>query len=293
VSAQHASGISEVLDRAVELLPTSPEQPLIATPRVAIVGRPNVGKSMLVNAILGEDRVIVSPVAGTTRDAIDTSFEFRDRTLVLVDTAGLRRPGKVGAGLEHHAALRARHALDRADVAVVVFDAKEGMTAQDIHVLGLAIRSRTALIVAANKWDLMADMPRTEFEQDVRRRLRFAPWAIFTIVSARERVGMVPLLEAALAACDEREKRIETGPLNAVIRRAVAERPMPLVRNQQPKLLYVTQASVSPPTFIFFVNDASLVHFSYRRYLENVLRQHYGFEGVGLKLNYRSRKKQK
>lgn len=291
VSAQHGSGMSDVLDRVLELLPPSPEQAFVATPRLAIVGRPNVGKSMLLNAILNEDRVIVSPIPGTTRDAIDTPFEFRDRPLVLIDTAGLRRPGKIDTGLEHHASLRARHVLDRADVALLVVDATEGMTAQDLHVLGFAIKSRTGLVVVANKWDLMEEALPAEFEDAVRRRLRFAPWARFVIVSAKERSGIAPLLETALAVCDERERRIETAPLNAIIRRAVAERPMPLVKNQQGKILYVTQASVSPPTFIFFVNDASLVHFSYRRYLENVLRQHYGFEGVALKLNYRSRKK--
>jgi GTP-binding protein len=290
VSAQHASGMSEVLDKVLEVMPPSPEQAALASPRLAIVGRPNVGKSMLLNAILNEDRVIVSPVPGTTRDAIDTPFEFRDRSLVLIDTAGLRRPGKIGAGLEHHAALRARHALDRADVALLVFEAPEGMTAQDLHVLGFAIKARTGIVVVANKWDLMADASPTEFEQSVRRRLRFAPWAAFVIVSAKERTGMPQLLEAALRVCDEREKRIETGPLNTFIQRAVAERPMSLVRNQQPKLFYVTQADISPPTFIFFVNDASLIHFSYRRYLENVLRARYGFDGVALKLAFRSRK---
>jgi GTP-binding protein len=290
VSAQHDSGMSDVLDRVLAVLPPSPEQATIEAPRLAIVGHPNVGKSMLLNAILNEDRVIVSPVPGTTRDAIDTPFEFQERPLVLIDTAGLRRPGKIGAGLEHHASLRARHALQRADVALLVLDATEGVTAQDLHVLSVAIKAKTGVVVVANKWDLMQDASPAEFEQSVRRRLRFAPWAAFAIVSAKERTGIAPLLEAALRACDERQKRFETGPLNAVIRRAVAERPPPLVRNQQPKLLYVTQADISPPTFVFFVNDASLIHFSYRRYLENVLREHYGFQGVGLKLVFRSRK---
>ncbi len=290
VSAQHGSGMGDVLDHVLDLLPPSPEQATVRVPRLAIVGRPNVGKSMLLNAIVREERVIVSPVPGTTRDAIDTPFEFKGTSMVLVDTAGLRRPGRVDTGLEHHAALRAHHALDRADIALLVFDAPEGLTAQDQHVLGLAIRSRTGLVVVANKWDLMADASRKEFEAKIRGRLRFAPWAKFAIVSAKESMGIAPLLDAALAVCEEREKRIETASLNAVIRRAVAERPMPLVKNRQPKLLYVTQPDTSPPTFIFFVNDASLVHFSYRRYLENVLRSHYGFEGVALKLNYRSRK---
>ena len=291
VSAQHASGMSDVLDKVLEAMPPSPEQASVQSPRLAIVGRPNVGKSMLLNAILNEERVIVSPVPGTTRDAIDTPFEFHDRSVVLIDTAGLRRPGKIGAGLEHHAALRARHALDRADVALLVFEATEGMTAQDLHVLGLAIKARTGIVVVANKWDLMDDASPTEFEQSIRHRLRFAPWAAFRVTSAKEGAGIAPLLESR--AADQRrapQSAIETGPLNSFIQRAVAERPMSLVRNQQPKLFYVTQADVSPPTFIFFVNDASLIHFSYRRYLENVLRARFGFDGVALKLAFRSRK---
>jgi GTP-binding protein len=291
VSAQHGSGTGEVLDRLREILPPSPEEEAATKPRLAIVGRPNVGKSMLLNAILNEERVIVSPVPGTTRDAIDTPFDFAGRPIVLIDTAGLRRPGKVEPGLEHHASLRARHALERADVALVVFDAKEGLTAQDTHVLGFAIEARTGVVLVANKWDLMDDVAKRAFENEVRRRLRFAPWAEFAIVSAKERDGIAQMLEAALGVCDERTKRIETSHLNSVIRRAVAERPLPLVKNRQGKILYVTQAATSPPTFVFFVNDAALVHFSYRRYLENVLREQFGYEGVALKINYRSRKK--
>jgi GTP-binding protein len=290
VSAQHGIGVAEVLDKLLAVLPPAPEEPAVAVPRLAIVGRPNVGKSMLLNAILQEERVIVSPAAGTTRDAIDTPFEFEGRALVLVDTAGLRRPGRVRTGLEHHAGLRARQALERADAALVVFDASEGLTAHDVHIAGLALKAGTGLLVVANKWDLMPGASLAEFEAAVRRRLHFAPWASVRIVSAKEGIGIKPLLREALRLCDERLRRIETGPLNATIQRAVAERPPAPVRNQQLKLRYVTQAGVAPPTFVFFVNDASLVHFSYRRYLENVLRHHYGFEGVALKLVFRSRK---
>ena len=290
VSAQHGTGVAELLDRLVEVLPPSPDEEIAEAPRLAIVGRPNVGKSMLLNAILQEDRVIVSAEPGTTRDAVDTPFEFEGRDLVLIDTAGLRRPGKIGRGLEHHAGLRARHTVERADVALVLLDATEGLTAQDLHIIGLALKAKTGVVVVANKWDLMEGASPAEFEQQVRRRLHFAPWASFSIVSAKEAAGIVPMLRQALRLYDVRRRRIETAPLNALIQRVVAERPPPTVRNQQPKFFYVTQAEISPPTFVFFVSDAALVHFSYRRYLENVLRKHFGFEGVALRLVFRSRR---
>ncbi|MEX0786424.1 MAG: ribosome biogenesis GTPase Der [Dehalococcoidia bacterium] len=290
VSAQHGIGMTEVLDRVLEVLPPAPEEEPVATPRLAIVGRPNVGKSMLLNAILGEERVIVSDVPGTTRDAIDTPFVFEGRDIELVDTAGLRRPGKVHEALEHHASLRARHALDRADTAIVVFDATEGLTSQDLHIAGFALKAKTGLVLAANKWDLMAGASLEDFERGVRRKLKFAPWASFCIISAKEATGITPLLRDALRICDDRQRRIDTGPLNSVIQRAAVEQPPPIVRNQRVKLLYATQADVCPPTFVFFVNNASLVHFSFRRYLENVIRDHFGFQGVALRLNFRSRR---
>jgi GTP-binding protein len=290
VSAFHGTGVAEVLDQVLDALPPAPEEAPLEAPRLAIVGRPNVGKSMLLNAVLGEDRVIVSEEPGTTRDAIDTAFEFQERPLVLVDTAGLRRPGRTERGLEQHAAIRARRALDRADVALILFDATEGITAQDIHIIGFAMKSKAGVVVVANKWDLMGDRSSEGFERSVRGRLRFARWASFRIVSAKEETGIASLLEEALKVCDERQRRIETGRLNSVIQRAVVERAPPMVKNRQLKLLYVSQPSVAPPTFVFFVNDAKLVHFSYRRYLENVIRDHFGFEGVALRLTFRSRK---
>ena len=290
ISAQHGTGVAELLDLVLEALPPTPEETPVAVPRLAIIGRPNVGKSMLLNAILGEDRVIVSEVPGTTRDAIDTTFQFHDRALVLVDTAGLRRRGKMERGLEQHAAFRAQDALERADTALVILDASAGLTAQDLHIVGFALKATTGVVVVANKWDLMEGASLVDFEHDVRRRLRFAPWASFRIVSAKEGIGISPLLREALRVCDVRQQRIETGPLNAIIQRAVAERPPPPVRNRRLKLLYVNQPSVKPPNFVFFVNDASLVHFSYRRYLENVLRERFGFEGTALRLTFRGRK---
>ncbi|MCH8010283.1 MAG: ribosome biogenesis GTPase Der, partial [Chloroflexi bacterium] len=210
--------------------------------------------------------------------------------LTLIDTAGLRKPGKVREGLEHHASLRSRHALDRADTALIVFDASEGLTAQDLHIVGFAIKAKTGVVLVANKWDLLAGEELADFELDVKRRLKFASWASLRITSAKEVQGITQLLREAVRVSDERKKRIETGRLNSIIQRAMVDQPPPMVKNRRLKLLYVTQPSVAPPLFVFFVNDAVLVHFSYRRYLENVLRDKFGFEGVALRLAFRSRR---
>jgi GTPase len=289
VSAQHDTGISDLLDRVyVGLPPQDPAEEIVA-PRLAIVGRPNVGKSMLLNAILGEERVIVSEQPGTTRDAVDTTFELDGKPVVLIDTAGLRRRGKIERGLERHSTARAREALERADTALVVFDASDGLMAQDLHVAGYALEAKTGLVVVANKMDLLTDVSAEEVELKVRRRMNFAPWLAFAAVSAKERTGIDPLLRRALEVCEERQRRIETSLLNRVVEDAIAAQPPPPVKNRSPKFLYVTQPSVAPPAFVFFVNEAKLVHFSYRRYLENMLRQRFGFEGVGIKLLFRSR----
>jgi len=290
ISAHHGTGVDELLDRIVDVLPEAPATTGVEGLRLAIVGRPNVGKSMLVNAVLGEERVIVSEVPGTTRDAIDTAFRYRDQQLLLVDTAGLRRPGKLGRGLEKHAAMRARGALERADVALVVFDASEGLTTQDVHIAGLAVEAYKGLVLVANKWDLLPGASIGEFERSVRRRLKFAPWASLRIVSAKERAGVGPLFKEALRIGEERKRHVETGRLNAVIQPAIAAQAPPVVRNQRPKFFYVTQARSAPPTFVFFVDDASLVHFTYKRYLENMIRREFGgFAGVALRLVFRSR----
>jgi GTP-binding protein len=260
--------------------------------RIAIVGRPNVGKSSLLNAILGEERVIVSEVPGTTRDVIDTPFQFEGHDLVLVDTAGLRRRGAIEAGVEKHAALRARRALERVQIAFCVFDLSEGFTAQDAHVVGFALDAARGVIVVGNKWDLVAggERSRDEWLRHLRWKLKFAPWAPVRFVSARQGTGIRELLEEAVRIGEERLRRVETGPLNHAIRRAVLEKPPTAPsKGKRLKLLYVTQPEVDPPTFVFFVNDASLVHFSYRRYMENVIRRNFGFEGTAIRLIFRGR----
>lgn len=291
VSAHHGHGVADVMDMLVEMLPSAVPSEAEAALAVSIVGRPNVGKSMLLNAILGEERVIVSEEPGTTRDTVDTVFEFEGKRLLLVDTAGIRRRGRIERGVEKHSVLRARRAIERADVALLLTDAPQGITAQDTHIAGDIVDALVGLVLVANKWDLMDQAPaaRKAFERLARQRVRFAPWAPVCFVSAKERTGIEGVLREAVKAGEERQKRVGTGELNAVVQRAVGERTPPSVRGRRLKVLYVTQAERAPPTFVFFVNDASLLHFSYQRYIENRLRRAFGFPGTPIKLVFKSR----
>jgi GTP-binding protein len=261
---------------------------------IAFVGRPNVGKSSLLNALLGEERAIVSEVPGTTRDAIDTRLAWGRSEVVLIDTAGIRRRGKVASGpaAERYSTLRALHALSRADVAVLVIDAVEGLTSQDAHVAGYVVEEGKGLVIAVNKWDLVADKTDRTFDQYtewIRNEVPFLDFAPIVSISAKtgQRVGRV--LEAAIDIWGERRKRIPTGELNRVVMAATDRTPPPPVRGHRPKLFYATQAAVAPPTFVFFASDASSVHFSYRRYLENQLRERFGFDGTPIRLVFRDR----
>jgi GTP-binding protein len=261
---------------------------------IAFVGRPNVGKSSLLNALLGEERAIVSEIPGTTRDAIDTRLAWGRSEVVLIDTAGIRRRGKVAGGpaAERYSTLRALHALSRADIAVLVVDAVEGLTAQDAHVAGYIIEAGRGLVIAVNKWDLVEEKTDRTFDQYVewiRNEVPFLDFAPIISISAKtgQRVGRV--LEAAIDIWGERRKRISTGELNRVLSAATDRTPPPPVRGHRPKLFYATQAAVAPPTFVFFASDASAVHFSYRRYLENRLREQFGFDGTPIRLVFRDR----
>jgi GTP-binding protein len=293
VSAINGAGVGELLDVVSGMLPFLPEaaeaeraKPL----RVAVIGRPNVGKSALVNALLGQERVIVSEIAGTTRDAIDTPFEYEGEAMTLIDTAGIRRPGKIEGSIEHYSVLRSREAVKRADVAVVVFDASMRLRAQDLHIVGIALEESTGLVVCANKWDLIKEIwDEEKFRNAIRRRLTFATWAPIVVTSALERSGLDELMREVRAAGEERKRRVQTSELNAIIRGALARRPPTLTGRKRLKLLYVTQVRTAPPTFVFFVNDASLVSPTYRRYLENALRRFFGFRGAGLRLIFRTR----
>jgi GTPase len=291
ISAYHGLGLREVLERVTDLLPESPLEAPADELRLAVVGRPNVGKSALVNAILGQDRVIVSEEAGTTRDAVDTPFLYRDQPLVLIDTAGIRRRGRVERGVEKYSVMRARQAIERCDVAVLVIDASEKLAAQDLHVAGHVADAVKGMIVAVNKWDLVEDSEesREAFARKILRRLRFTPWAPLAFVSAKTGLNIDGLLEVATEIGETRSQRIPTAQVNAALREAVAKNPPSSPGRRPLRIKYATQASVRPPTFVFFANDASLIHFSYRRYLENVLRRRFGFEGTAIKLEFRSR----
>jgi GTP-binding protein len=285
----HAGGEVEARwDAAIEAEPDD------SPAAIAFVGRPNVGKSSLLNSLLGEDRAIVSEVPGTTRDAIDTNLAWGRSEVTLIDTAGIRRRGKVASGpaAERFSTLRALKAIGRADVAVLVIDAVEGLTAQDAHVAGYIVEEGKGLVIAVNKWDLVEEKTGRTFDQYVewiQNDVPFLDFAPVVSISAKtgQRVGRV--LEMAIDIWGERRKRIATAELNRVIRSAVERQVPPIVKNRRPKIFYGTQAAVAPPTFVFFANDAASVHFSYRRYLENQLREAFGYHGTPIRLIFRDR----
>jgi GTPase len=262
--------------------------------RIAIIGRPNVGKSSLLNALLGRQRAIVSDIPGTTRDAIDTSVEWAGRVVRLVDTAGIKRRGKVASGpaAERYATLRALKAVSRADVAVLVLDATEGLTSQDAHVAGYALEEGIGLVVAINKWDLVEDKTQSTFDEYVGELRRDAPYLSFApivSISAKTHQRVERVIEAALEIAAERRRRVPTAALNAWLREVTQRRPPPTVRGKQTRFFYATQVQTEPPTFVVFANGAAAVHFSYRRYLENRLREAFGFAGTPLRMFIRER----
>ncbi len=296
-SAHHGRGLDDLMDALVALLPPPPEaapSPVSPSVRIAIAGRPNVGKSMLVNAILGEDRVLVSPIPGTTRDAVDSPFTYRDTAMTLVDTAGIRRSGKVGQGIEKFSVFRSIRAIDRCDVAVLVVDTSEGLTAQDTHVAGYIRDAHKGLVIAINKWDLAEEMEleRELVLQGVERRIKFFTNPPVEVVSAKTGFGVQKLLADVLKVHLVRQIRIATAEVNQIIQRAVAEHPAPEVQGKRFKVLYATQAAAAPPTFVFFVNDPKLLHFSYKRFLENRLRAAYGFDGTAIRMIFRGREEE-
>ncbi|HZS94410.1 MAG TPA: ribosome biogenesis GTPase Der [Chloroflexota bacterium] len=293
-SALRGISTGDLLDRVVELVPPAevePSNPEVA--RVAIVGRPNVGKSSLLNVLAGENRSVVSPVPGTTRDAVDTDIVYDNREIVLVDTAGIRRPGKVGLGIERYSVLRAMRAISRADVAVLVIDATQPLVAQDAHVAGFVQEEGKGLVVAVNKWDAVEKESNTmaEYERSIRHQLRFMPYAPMVFISAKTGQRVERVLDAALSVREEREKRVPTGPLNQVVRHILAQHQPPSSGGRQLKIYYVTQVGIDPPAFVFMVNDPELVHFSFRRFMENRLREQFGFAGTPLRLYFRARGK--
>ncbi|MSQ41962.1 MAG: ribosome biogenesis GTPase Der [Dehalococcoidia bacterium] len=289
ISAYHGAGIGDLLDRLLEIVPGAEAPPATERLSIAIVGRPNVGKSSLVNAILGEQRAIVSELPGTTRDAIDSPLAFEGHALTLVDTAGIRRRGSVQPGVERHAVSRAERAIDRADVVFLVIDAADPMVAQDTHIAGYVDERTKGMVLVVNKWDLAGDRDRHAFARRIDLRYRFTPWAPVLFTCALTGEGVRELLELAVHIGEVRRRRAQTSELNLVMHRAFVEHAPPTVGRSRLKLLYATQAEVAPPTFVFFVNDPELLHFSYRRYLENRLREAFGFEGTAIRMVFRRR----
>lgn len=294
ISAEQSKGIGDLLDAVIENLPKVSADEDKDTLQVAIVGKPNAGKSSITNKILGYDRVIVSDVAGTTRDAIDTAFEWNNQKFNIIDTAGIRKKSAVDEGIEQYSVLRSLAAVRRADVVFVVVDANEGMSEQDIKICGYVHEQGKPSVIVMNKWDLVEKDTFTinTFNKKMQSDLKFMDYMVPVYVSAMTGQRVDKLLSLALEVYAESTKRVATGVLNDIISDAVVAVEPPSHNGKRLKIYYVTQGGVQPPTFVFFVNDAKLMHFSYLRYLENTLRKTFEFKGTPIKLIVRNRKEE-
>lgn len=295
VSAVNALNLGDLLDAIVDALPEeAPVEDEPDTIRVAVVGRPNVGKSSLVNALLGQERVVVSNIPGTTRDAVDTYFKQDGITFIFVDTAGMRRRGRIDAALERYSVIRSLRAIDRADVVLMLIDAVDGVTEQDKKIAGYVHESGRASVLVVNKWDLLPKDGKTSlrYTETLRQELGFMQYAPVVFLSAltKQRVTRIP--EVVKFVAEQHAMRVSTSLLNQVVRDAVGINPPPSDRGRKLKIFYATQASVRPPTIVIFVNDQELMHFSYLRFLENKLREAFGFEGTPLKMVVRPRQQE-
>jgi GTP-binding protein len=285
ISAHHNRGIDELMDAVLAYLPPQPSS--IAESegaKLAIVGRPNVGKSTLLNALLGDERAIVHESPGTTRDSLDAVMKWDDKEILLVDTAGIKRRGRVEAGVDYYSLLRALQAINRCDVALLLIDAGEFITAQDMHIAGYIIEVGKGMIVLVNKWDLVPQEQRQEFKQSLEQRLRFASYTPTIYISAKLGQGIDRVLPKAWEIWQERQKRIPQSKVDELVKEAVSSYPPPRIGSRRLGVVRAYQDESQPATFVLEVNDPKLVHFSYQRYLENKLRQGFGFRGVPLKL---------
>ena len=292
ISALHGNGTGDLLDAITEAIPFVPEEDEDDdTIKIAILGKPNAGKSTLLNKLIGEERAIVSPIAGTTRDAIDTKLTFEGQEFTIIDTAGIRRPGKIDPGVEKYSVLRAIKALSRADIALLLIDAEEGITAQDTHIAGMLTEENSGVIVLVNKWDAVVKDSFTiyDYEKELREALKFIPYAPIIFISAKTGKRVDKVLPKALEVQETRHQRIPTSELNKWMRDVITVHPPPSHNGLRVKFFYTTQVTTAPPTFVMFVNKPEWVHFSYQRYLENRLREEYPFEGSPMRLVFRAR----
>ena len=293
ISAANRLGLGDMLEEVMKHFPETEEtEEEDERPRIAIVGKPNVGKSSLINKLLGEDRLIVSDIAGTTRDAVDTEITFDGKEYVFIDTAGLRRKNKIKEDLERFMIIRTVSAVDRADVVVLVIDAVEGVTEQDAKIAGIAHERGKAVIIAVNKWDALEKDDKTIYRvtERVRDTLSYMPYAEILFVSAKTGLRLPKLFETINMVSENHAMRVQTGVLNEIMAEAVAMQQPPSDKGKRLKLYYITQVSVKPPTFVIFVNDKELMHFSYTRYIENQIRETFGFKGTPLRFIIRERK---
>lgn len=296
ISASQRSGLGDMLDKVVNYFADlNLEQEEDDRPRIAIVGKPNVGKSSIINKITGESRVIVSNIAGTTRDAIDTDVKWNGKDYVFIDTAGLRRKSKVKEEIERYSIIRTVTAVERADVVIIVIDAVEGVTEQDAKIAGIAHENGKGIIIAVNKWDAIEKNDKTvyEYTNKVRDILSFMPYAEIMFISAKTGQRLPKLFDMINFVIANHAMRIETGVVNEIMAEAVALQQPPSDKGKRLKLYYITQVSVKPPTFVIFVNDKQLMHFSYTRYIENKIREAFGFKGTPLRFIIRERKEDK
>ncbi len=288
ISAHHNRGMDDLMDAVLASLPPLPPQPVtIAKPRevkLAIVGRPNVGKSTLLNALLGEERAIVHELPGTTRDSLDAVVHWGDKDILLVDTAGIKRRGRVDSGVDYYSLLRALQAINRCDVALLLIDASEFMTAQDMHIAGYIIDAGKGIMLVVNKWDLVPEEQRQQFKQSMERRLRFASYTPIVYISAKLGHGLDRILPQAWEIWQEMQKRIPPSAVDELVKQATAGCPLPRTGSRWLRVVRAYQDESQHATFVLEVNDPELVHFSYQRYLVNRLRRSFGFRGVPLKL---------
>lgn len=292
VSSIGKLGIGDMLDEVTSLFPGDIEEEEDERPRVAVVGKPNAGKSSIINKILGENRVIVSDIAGTTRDAVDTSITWQDKEYVFIDTAGLRRKNKIKEEIERYSILRTVSAVERADVVVLVIDATEGITEQDAKIAGIAHDRGRGMLIAVNKWDLIEKDNNTvkEYTKKIRNILSFMPYAEIIFISAETGQRIPRLFDELEIIIQNHSLRVATGVLNEILAEAVAMQQPPSDKGRRLKIFYITQVSVKPPAFVIFVNDKKLMHFSYTRYIENKIREAFGFSGTPLRFFIRERK---